>query len=152
MLAHRLRRWPNIGQTLCRCVVFSGMHGSHHSTTKSWAMIESSLFRCVPRLFRVLRKGSGMKSPTNCITNWAYLVSGEVFQICVKLWGLESFILSPTSLGGASTEWRDVWASGGHDWSYVGLVLAIVADDGPTRDQLRIRISFSLSWIILATE
>ena len=25
MLAHRLRRWPNIGQTLARCVVFVGM-------------------------------------------------------------------------------------------------------------------------------
>ena len=24
MLAHRLRRWPNIGQTLARCVVFAG--------------------------------------------------------------------------------------------------------------------------------
>ena len=25
MLTHRLRRWPNIGQTLGRCVVFSGL-------------------------------------------------------------------------------------------------------------------------------
>ena len=25
MLAHRLRRWPNIGQTSGRCVVFAGM-------------------------------------------------------------------------------------------------------------------------------
>ena len=25
MLAHRLRRWPNIGPTLDRCVVFAGL-------------------------------------------------------------------------------------------------------------------------------
>ena len=32
MLVHRLRRWPNIGQTLARCVVFAGMLAFHTSS------------------------------------------------------------------------------------------------------------------------
>ena len=30
ILTHRLRRWPSIGQTMCRCVVFPGLSNSYN--------------------------------------------------------------------------------------------------------------------------
>ena len=50
MLAHRLRRWPNIGQTLARCVVFAGLLWFFCRTTRPFPRAIATF--SVPQLLR----------------------------------------------------------------------------------------------------